>query len=67
MFHQIFVSPQVKQIVIISNKRGIYELPHELPNDLKLRILGNIKKITKRHRIIAWSSALLPKLKFCQY
>ena len=30
MFYQIFLSPQVKLIVIISNKHGIYELPHEL-------------------------------------
>ena len=37
MFYQIFFSPQVKRSAIISNKRGIYELPHELPNDLQLR------------------------------
>ena len=41
MFYQIFLSPQVKRSAIISNKQGIYELPHELPNDLRLRILGN--------------------------
>ena len=29
MFDKILVSPQVKRIVIISNKHGIYELPHE--------------------------------------
>ena len=28
-------------IVIISNKHGIYKLPQELPNDLRLSILGN--------------------------
>ena len=39
MFEKIFVSTQVKRIVIISNKHGIYALPHELPNDLT--ILGN--------------------------
>ena len=39
MFYQIFLSPQVKRIVIISNKHGIYELPHELPNDLRFSIL----------------------------
>ena len=33
----IFVSPQVKRIGVISNKHGIYELP----NDLRLRALGN--------------------------
>ena len=35
MFYQIFLSPEVKWIVIISNKNGIYELPHELPNNLR--------------------------------
>ena len=53
MFYQIFLSPQVKRIVIISNKHGIYELPHELPNDLSLKKSGNIKKIPNFHRIIA--------------
>ena len=41
MFYQISVSLQVKGTVIITNKHGIYELPHELPNDLKFRIFGN--------------------------
>ena len=41
ILYQFFVSQQVKRNVIISNKFGIYELPQELPNDLKLRILGN--------------------------
>ena len=41
MFYQFFLSPQVKQSMIVSNKHGIYELPHELPNDLRLSILGN--------------------------
>ena len=40
MFGHIFLS-QMKRSVIISNKHGIYELPLELPNDLKLKILGN--------------------------
>ena len=40
MFYEIFLSPQVKRIMIISNKHGIYEFPHELPNDLRLGILG---------------------------
>ena len=33
ILYKIFFSPQVKRSVIISNKNGIYELPHELPND----------------------------------
>ena len=32
--------------VVISNKHGIYELPHELPNYVKFRILG-IRKYKK--------------------
>ena len=30
MFDKIFVSPQVKRIVITSDKHGIYELPQDL-------------------------------------
>ena len=41
MFDKPYVSPQVKRIVIISKKHGIYEWPHELPHDLGLGILGN--------------------------
>ena len=41
ILYQIFVSPQVEWSVIISNKHGIYELPQELPNDFRLRILEN--------------------------
>ena len=65
MFYQIFLSPQVKQCAIITNKHGIYELPHKLPNDLRLRKLGNIRKLSKLHRTIAQCSVHLPKWKFC--
>ena len=41
MFYQIFLSPQMKRWAIITYEHGIYELSHELPNDLRLRILGN--------------------------
>ena len=41
MFYQIFLSPQVKQCAIITYEHGIYELLEELPNNLRLRILGN--------------------------
>ena len=51
MFDQIFLSPQVNGSVIVSNNHGIYELPHEFPKDL--RLLGNIRKISKLYRIIA--------------
>ena len=48
MAEQIFLSVQEKRSVIISNKRSIYELSRELPNDLRFRILENqeIKKKT---------------------
>ena len=39
--YQIFHSSQVKRWTIITYKHGIYELPHELPHELRLRILGN--------------------------
>ena len=41
MFDQIFLTQQLKQSVVISNKHGIYELPHDLPNHLRLTILEN--------------------------
>ena len=36
-----FVSPQVERLANITYKHGINKLPLELPNDLRLRILGN--------------------------
>ena len=59
MFYQIFFTPQVKRWAIITYKHGIYELPQELPNDLRklgnydLRKLENIRKVSKLHRMIA--------------
>ena len=35
------LSPQVKRCAIITKKHGIYKLPYELPNDLRVRTLGN--------------------------
>ena len=43
MFYGIFLSLQVKLSAIISNKHGIYELPHELQNNL-----GLIRKYEKK-------------------
>ena len=37
IFYQIFLSPQVKRCAISTYKHNLYELPHELSNDLKLR------------------------------
>ena len=41
MFYQIFLSTQAKRYAIITYKHGIYELPHQLPNDFRLKIIGN--------------------------
>ena len=41
MFYQILLSPQVKRSAFVTYKHGKYELSHELPNDLRLRIIGN--------------------------
>ena len=51
MFYQIFLSPKVKRCTIITYKYGVYELPHELPNDLSE---GNIRKVSKPHKMIAY-------------
>ena len=32
---------QVKRCAIFNYKHGVYELPHKLPNNLKLRFLGD--------------------------
>ena len=49
MFYQILLSPQMKRCAIITYKHGIYELPH----DSRLRYLGNMRKVSKTHRMIA--------------
>ena len=40
MFYQIFLSLQVERCAIVSYKHGIYEFPHALLNNLRLKILG---------------------------
>ena len=65
MFNQISLLSQVKRWAIITYKHGIYELPHELLNDLRLGKLGNIRKLSKLHRMIVSSlvSSLPSKMK----
>ena len=52
ILYQFIFSPQMKRRMVISNKVGIYELPHELPNNLRLRILGNEETSAKSQNII---------------
>ena len=63
---QISCSPQVKRSVIICNKNKycIDELSHELPYDLRLRILENwerLDQISQLHRIITQLPVYFPK------
>ena len=43
-------------MAIIIYKHGIYELAHKLPNDLRLKKLGNIKEVSKPYRMIVPSN-----------
>ena len=54
MVYQILLSSQVKWNVIISNKQSVYELPHGLLNDWRLRILGNKEKSGKSQNLLEW-------------
>ena len=47
IFYQIFFSSHKKRCPIITFTHDIYELPHELLNDLRLRNLGNKKILGK--------------------
>ena len=41
MLYQIYPSQQVIRYATIAHKHEIYDLPHELPNDLKFSMLEN--------------------------
>ena len=78
MFDQIFLSSQVKRSAIISNEHGLYELPHQLPNDFRLnasalsplggRTFPHKKKKKKDFGKLEISvNAKTQKMKFFQY
>ena len=48
----IFFSTQVKRNTVARNNHSIYELPPELQNDLRLRILGNKETLQKFQNLI---------------
>lgn len=54
----------MKRCTIITYKDGVYELPHELPNGLKLRILRN-SKVEKIPKILSVDSEYKGKLQIC--
>ena len=61
MFYQILISPQVNRGEIITYKNGIYELPHKLPNDLRLRNYGNLEILGKFLNLIEWPPSAQPQ------
>ena len=52
MFPCKFDSPQVKRDLISSITNFVYELPHELLSDLRLKILGNYETIQKSQNLV---------------
>ena len=63
MFYQIFLSPQVKRSLIISNKL-VYT---SCRTTWDLRKLGKFWIMPNLHRSITQCPVFLPKRKFCQY
>ena len=65
ILYQIFFSQQVERSVIISNKHGIYELPHELPNHFILRKdQENLKTSYKYNLVPSLSLKFFPVLRY---
>ena len=61
MFQYRSDSVQVKQNVISSIAKVVYDLPHELPKELRLRILGNKEMLGKSQ---IWVQSPFQKLIF---
>ena len=64
ILYQFFFPLKGKRSVIIDNKHGIYDLPHKLLNDLKLRILGNEENLETYRIIYNLVPGLASKLNF---
>ena len=47
MFYSILIAPQVNRLEIVTYQQGIYELPHVLPSELRLRNLVNLEILKK--------------------
>ena len=52
MLYKIFLSSQVKRWAIITYKHGIYELPHELPKDIRVRKYLEIVKTSLNDSLV---------------
>ena len=63
MFYQIFLSPTIKRWA----KHGIYELPHELPKNLRLNLVfGHIlvHSVDKTHVLVVSVELIVVVLKY---
>ena len=45
MSYQMFLSYQAKQSIIITSKKGKYELNDELPSDVRLKKISELRRI----------------------
>ena len=54
MFYEIILSPQVKRCAIITYKHDTYELPQELPKNVRLRISRNSEISGNCRNSIEW-------------
>ena len=61
MFDQIFLSPQAKRGVIISDGNVLYKLPLELPNDLTSKKIRKEKENLKTSYICCPALSTPPK------
>ena len=67
MFYYRTDEPQAKRNVIFSISNLVYELPHELPSNLRLRILGNNEILGKSQICMETVSPVsLPEIKLWQ-
>ena len=52
MFYQIFLLPQVKRSAFVSNKQGVYELPHDLLSNLTINKNQKTLKTCKNYKLV---------------
>ena len=63
MLDEFFLSPQKKRIVIISNKHSIYNLPQELPKNLRSQEIRKYQEDLKTSQNYSLMLSLSPKMK----
>ena len=66
MFYQILFHHKWTNVQLLLINR-IYEFPQELSNNLRLRKLGNIRKVSNLHRMIGYCPVFQQEWKLCYY